>query len=138
MAEILFVDTSGFYALLTRNDRAHESMLAFLDAAQKGLQSWITTDYILDETATLLMARGHAHLAEVILDLPEKSQALAVEWMDADRFSRTRSIFRKYLDQGLSFTDSFSFCVMSEYGLRKVLTKDRHFEIAGFNRLLPA
>jgi len=138
MAELLFVDTSGFYALLNRNDEAHARMVSFLESVREGGKRWISTDYILDESATLLMARGNPHLAKAILDLPEKSHALSIEWMDSDRFARTRTIFRKYLDQGVSFTDSFSFCIMQEYGLQKALTKDHHFEIAGFNRLLPS
>ncbi len=138
MPEDFFVDTSAFYALLMRNDSAHQKMVLFLDAVRQGKERWITTDYILDESATLLLARGHPHLAEAVLNLPEKSQALDVEWMDADRFARTRIIFSKYMDQGVSFTDCYSFCVMRELGISKALTKDRHFEIAGFSRLLPA
>jgi uncharacterized protein len=137
MPEDFFVDTSGFYALLMRSDGGHGRMVSFLDSLREGKQRWITSDYVLDESATLLMARGYPHLAEAILNLPDNSQALDVEWMDADRFARTRGIFRKYLDQGMSFTDCFSFCVMRELGLSKALTKDRHFEIAGFSRLLP-
>jgi uncharacterized protein len=136
MPEDLFVDTSAFYALLIRGDAAHEKMVSFLNAARRGKQRWVTTDYILDESATLLLARGHPHLAEAVLSLPEKSRALDVHWMDADRFSRTRAMFSKYLDQGVSFTDCFSFCVMQDCGLHKALTKDRHFEFAGFRRLL--
>jgi uncharacterized protein len=137
MPEDIFVDTSAFYALLMRGDGAHGKMVLFLDAVRQGKQRWITTDYILDESATLLLARGYPHLAEAVLDLPEKSRALEVQWMDADRFARTRIIFSKYMDQGVSFTDCFSFCVMQDSGLRRVLTKDRHFDCAGFKRMLP-
>jgi predicted nucleic acid-binding protein len=42
----------------------------------------------------------------------------------------------KHRDQGYSFTDVTSFIVMRELGMSDALTEDRHFEQAGFRRLL--
>ena len=56
--------------------------------------------------------------------------------MDTERFLQTRRFLMNHHDQGWSFTDGFSFCVMRALGLRNALTADAHFRQAGFNPLL--
>ena len=96
----------------------------------------MTTDYILDETATLLKARGHGRLAEAFFETVFTSAVCRIEWMDPDGFTRTRQFFLKHRDQDWSFTDCFSFVVMRQLRLRDALTTDAHFRHAGFNALL--
>jgi len=97
---------------------------------------FVTTDYILDETATLLRARGYGQLRSAFFDSVFASRACRVEWMDADRFSRVMAFFLKNNDKGWSFTDCFSFCLMHELRLREALSKDVHFSQAGFVAVL--
>lgn len=136
MAEKIFVDTSAFYALMMTKDSAHNRIVEALDEVREGKTQWITSDYIMDESATLLNARGYHSLAIEILELAGKSRALQMEWMDSQRFFKTRSLFAKYQDQGFSFTDCFSFVLMRELKIQKALTKDQHFVVMGFERLL--
>ena len=51
-----FIDTSGFYALLIAGDRSHAHAAKLLDRAPRASVRFVTTDYVLDETATLLRA----------------------------------------------------------------------------------
>jgi predicted nucleic acid-binding protein len=129
-------DTSGFFAALVRGDPKHARASALLRRAGQSSRRFVTTDYILDETATLLMARGHGHLVESFFETVFASAACRVEWMDPDRFAATRQFFVKHFDQGWSFTDCFSFGIMRELGLHDALTTDGHFRHAGFNALL--
>jgi hypothetical protein len=130
------VDTSGFYALLVKGDSMHARASAILARAAQSKGRFVTTDYVLDETATLLKARGHAHVAEAFFDAVFASAACRVEWMEPDSFAQTRRFFLKHHDKHWSFTDCFSFCVMRMLGLRDALTADAHFRQAGFNPLL--
>jgi uncharacterized protein len=130
------VDTSGFYALLVKGDRAHALARQILERAADSGGRFLTTDYILDETVTLLKARGYGHLPETLFETVFASTACRVEWMDPDRFGQTRRFFLKHDDQDWSFTDCFSFVVMRVSGLRDALTTDVHFRHAGFNPLL--
>ena len=132
----VFVDTSGFYALLVKGERTHARAREILERAARRRARFVTTDYVLDETATLLRARGFGHLAGAFFDTVFASAACQVEWMDPDRFAAVRQFFLKHHDQAWSFTDSFSFCVMREHKLRDALTTDNHFREAGFNSLL--
>src|SRR5260221_399680 len=131
-----FVDTSGFYALLVADDGMHELASALVKRAAQSRERFVTTDYILDETATLLKARGHGRLASAFFETVFASRACRVEWMEPDSFARTQRFFLKHHDQAWSFTDCFSFCIMRSLGLRDALTTDAHFRHAGFNPLL--
>jgi len=130
------VDTSGFYALLSDGDDMHARSMNIVAGAAESGRRFVTSDYILDETATLLKARGHGRLTGQFFDRVFASQALRVEWMDPDRFDETRRFFLKHHDQDWSFTDCFSFCLMRLLRIHDALTKDEHFRQAGFNPLL--
>ena len=136
MASELFVDTSGFYALLVKNDDRHAAASSYLREAKRKQRSFVTSDYILDETATLLKARGHAHLLDAFFQTVLMSKACRLEWTDSARFDDVRAFFLKHLDQDWSFTDCVSFRIMKELRIRDALTKDRHFHEAGFVALL--
>lgn len=136
MGREVFIDTSGFYALLIKDDDQHQRAAKLLKDAEKGRRRFVTTDYVLDETVTLLMARSHAALVGPLLAATLHSQACRIEWTDPERFSQTTDFVLKRLDQGWSFTDCLSFVVMKNLRLREALTKNRHFAQAGFLPLL--
>ncbi|MFH2006381.1 MAG: PIN domain-containing protein [bacterium] len=131
-----FIDTSGFYALLVRRDEMHRKAARILKTAAKSKTTFVTTDYVLDETATLLKARSLAHLLERFFEIVISSGACRIEWMDAERFESTVADYLKVRDQGWSFTDTFSFLLMKQLQLSRALTKDHHFREAGFVPLL--
>ncbi len=136
MASEIFIDTSGFYALLVRGDDQHSRAAEILREAAGRKRRFVTTDYVLDETATLLLARGYAGVLANLLDRVLESGACRVIWMDADYFEKTRRLFLKNPERRWSFTDCFSFIVMKELRLRDVLSKDSHFKTGGFTPLL--
>jgi uncharacterized protein len=136
MAGEIFIDTSGFYALLVRGDDGHQRAQEILARAGEKRQQFVTTDYVLDETATLLMARGYRLVIAKFFESVFESKACRLIWMDVDYFEKTKRSFLRALDKGWSFTDCLSFIVMKELRLREALTKDDHFRAAGFRPLL--
>ncbi len=136
MAREIFVDTSGIYSVLVKNDDQHVRAAQILKTAEHGKRQFVTTDYVLDEAVTLLIARGHRSLVAPLLTATLESDACRIEWTDSDRFSQTSDFLLKRLDHSWSFTDCLSFVVMKQLRLREALTKDHHFEEAGFVPLL--
>ncbi|MCU0614909.1 MAG: PIN domain-containing protein [Desulfobacterales bacterium] len=132
----IFVDTSGFFSLLSPRDASHQKAVEIITQAKQTNQLFVTTDYIIDETATLLNARGIGHCANILFETVTASQVCRIEWMDDERFTRTQTSFQKHLDHAWSFTDCFSFLIMKEFKLRSALTKDGHFREAGYSILL--
>jgi uncharacterized protein len=136
MTSEIFIDTSGFYALLVKRDAQHPDAVRRLREARRRKRKFVTSDYVVDETATLLKARGHAHILGDFFDSLRSSHACRTEWTDSERFYAAQAYFLKHKNQAWSFTDCLSFCIMKELRLRDALTKDGHFNIAGFVALL--
>jgi uncharacterized protein len=131
-----FIDTSGLYALLCPQDPAHEKAASYMKKAASARHTAVLSDYVLDESATLLMARKAPHLARTLFELVRESKAIHLAFMDSERFGQVEKYFLKHIDQGFSFTDCFSFVLMREMKIRDALTTDRHFNEQGFKSLL--
>ncbi len=128
-----FVDTSGWTMLADAADRQHEAARRWRDAWLEAGGWFVTTDYVMDETLTLLRMRLGLDAAEAWWDGMERSRRVRWEVIDAQRAERARAWFFRWRDQDFSFTDCTSFAVMRELRLRQALASDRHFRIAGFD-----
>ena len=82
MANEVFFDTSGFFALIDEHDRLHQD---------------------------------------------------AVQWT---RHLAAKAMIRRQADQGYSFVDCISFCLMKERKIKEAFTTDTHFRKAGFSAVL--
>ena len=132
--EVLF-DTSGFFALMDKRDPAHHKAVAWL-AARKGRVRPVTTEWVVGETCTLLVARKQPHLVARFLDYLDSSKALLLVNPDDALVAAAKEMIRRQADQGYSFVDCLSTCLMRERGIASVLTADEHFRKAGFAALL--
>jgi predicted nucleic acid-binding protein len=132
----VFLDTSGLFAFLVKKDTRHGTASRCIRTALTSGGRLITTDYVIDETATLLKVRGYGHVIANLFDGVLSSKACRMEWMDQEYFDRTRALFLKYADHQWSFTDCFSFVCMRTMGIRNAITHDSHFREGGFIPLL--
>ena len=132
----VFIDTSGFFALLSAADPAHVRAREQMARLAQARRRTVTTDHVLDETFTLLKVRGLAHRCPAFEQTVRTSRSLRVSWTEPAAFSAATALFLRRLDQGFSMTDCVSFTVMGREGLLEALTTDHHFQIAGFTRLL--
>ena len=128
----LFVDTAGWMACADGSDPTHAASRMARDKALRSGQALLTTDYVVDETLTLLRVRLGLAAAEAWWRQVDGSSRVRWERVDAARFERALELFFQYRDKGFSFTDCTSFAVMRELRLAKVLTTDRHFRQMGF------
>ena len=133
----LFVDTAGWMACADEADPAHARARAARDAALEAGQPLITTDFIVDETLTLIRLRLNLASAAAWWRQIDGSSRLRWERIDSDRFEKARELFFQYRDKNFSFTDCTSFAVMREIRLTHALTTDRHFRQMGF-QIVPA
>ena len=132
----VFVDTSGFYALLAQQDPAHKRAAEYVDEWRRHGRYSFTSDYVVDETATLLKRRGNGRLVRPFFALLDSTEALSLVFVDEERFRNGREFFLKHDDHGYSFTDCTTFLLMKELGALEALTTDRHFPEAGLAALL--
>lgn len=95
----------------------------------------ITSDYVIDETLTLIRTRLGIDAAEKWWGQMSESPRLKVERIHPERAEKARGWFFRWRDKTFSFTDCTSFVVMRELRLKKALTGDKHFIEAGFEIL---
>jgi hypothetical protein len=132
----LFVDTAGWIACADGADPAHERSCAARDAALESGQTLVTTDYVVDETLTLLRLRLGVVAAQAWWEQVDRSPRLRWVRIDDERFEKARQLFFQYRDKTFSFTDCTSFVVMRELRLTDALSTDRHFRQMRF-QILP-
>jgi uncharacterized protein len=121
---MIFVDTGAWFASVVPLDIDHASASQWLNQNAEPL---LTTDYIVDETLTLLRARGESTRA---IRLGEQffSGALAkVYVLTEDDIRNTWEVFRKFSDKDWSFTDCSSRVVMEKLGITRAFCFDHHF-----------
>lgn len=128
----LLVDTAGWMACADAADAAHAEACAARDEALESGRRLVTTDYIVDETLTLVRMRLGIAAAEAWWAQVEGSRRVRHEAIDALRAEKSRALFFRHRDKSYSFTDCTSFVVMKELRLKEALTTDRHFRQAGF------
>ncbi len=135
MARRLFVDTAGWMSMADKNDKLHIDCIRARDEWLKKGNLLLTTDYVIDETLTLIRTRIGIDGAEKWWDQVSGSPRLKVEWIHFERVEKARRWFFKWRDKSFSFTDCTSFVVMKELKLKRALTGDKHFVEAGFEIL---
>ena len=135
MADEVLFDTSGFFALMDERDPAHHKAKDWINGRRRRVRP-VATEWIIGETCTLLVARKRPQLVGRFLDYLEKSVALLVINPDETLLASAKRLIRRQADQGYSFVDCLSFCVMRERQVSEALTTDEHFRKAGFSPLL--
>ena len=131
----LFVDTAGWVGCADASDPAHAACHAARDGALEARHTLVTTDYVVDETMTLLRLRLGLPSAEAWWRQVDGSPRVRWERIDGARFDRALELLFRHRDKDYSFTDCTSFVVMRELKLASVLTTDKHFKQMGFDVL---
>lgn len=127
----MFVDTSAWFALNDRKDQHHDEAVTFIRSLRATPVLLFTTDYIVDETVTLLRFRVSHREALAFLRLFAGSPQILREQVTLDHLKRAAEIFRRYRDKLWSFTDCVSFAFMEEKGLDDAFAFDANFSQFG-------
>lgn len=135
----VLVDTGAWIALLSRGDQhAPAATERYADLSGEGTRL-VTTNYIVDETATRLRygAGLEAALAyRRMLDDSVKARRLRVAWIDETIEREAWRILEQYRDVTLSLTDATTAVTARRGRIEEVFGFDRDFEALGL-RVLP-
>jgi predicted nucleic acid-binding protein len=134
----IFVDTAGWASFLVKNEPYHELAGVLFRSVRRIGRPAITTNYVLAELAALLMSPlGVPHAGRVeFMQSIRHAPWIEVVHIDKERDNRSWDFLAKHQDKDFSVVDCSSFLLMKELGISAAITTDRHFEQAGFERLL--
>jgi predicted nucleic acid-binding protein len=135
----LFVDTWGWMVLEDRKAAEHRVAAAYYSEAGRTTGNVFTTNFVLDETFSLLFRRRPFEEAWRFAKGLLESPFVAREEITTSRFRKAFDLRLAFRDKpDISFTDLTSIAIMQELKITDVLTGDRHFLQAGFGfRILP-
>jgi len=122
----LFVDTAGWMSMADAKDPLHADSLSVRDQWMEQGGILLTSNYVLDETLTLIRMRLGIDAVERWWGLISESPRCKVEWITPNRAGKAIQWFFKWRDHSFSFTDCSSFILMRELGMEEVLTGDRN------------
>jgi len=128
----VFIDTGAFIARFIEKNQYHQQAVKLWELLRQEDAKCVTSNFVLDETFTLLGRRaGYGFAHERALNL-YASQALTIVRPALDDEMIGLNYFKKYADQSISFTDCISFALMDRIQTHRVFPFDTHFSWAGY------
>ncbi len=134
MTEQVFVDTGAWFAAVVPWDANHGKAEEWFRQNESPL---VTTDYIVDETLTLLRARGENERAIVLGNRFFDGVLAVVHYLTPEEIGAAWQDFQHFRDKDWSFTDCTSKLVIARLECSLALAFDEHFRQFGTVRVEP-
>jgi len=131
---MIFVDTGAWYASLVPTDPDHATAVQWLATNHSPL---LTTDYVIDETLTLLRARGERKRALLVGTRFFRHDLAEIHKITSADLTLAWETFEQFDDKGWSFTDCTSKVVMEQLGIKLAFAFDHHFHQFGTVQVVP-
>lgn len=129
---MVFVDTWGWLALADPQDPFHSEAVECYREFGKKVGGIVTSNFVLDETFTLLFQRRPYKEAIHFSSGLVESQYIRIETITDARFKKAFELRKRFHDKPrISFTDLSSMVIMTELKITDVLTGDQHFSQVG-------
>jgi predicted nucleic acid-binding protein len=129
-----FIDTGAFLARYLPSDQHHKVASALWEKIRTTHERCVTSNFVLDETFTLLARRASYSFAAEKARIIYASSSLEILRPDSLTELTALNLFEKFADQEIGFTDCISFALMRETDIQTVFSFDSHFERAGFKK----
>ncbi len=135
---MILVDSGAWYALSDPRDRNAALAAAAWNQVRTGAYGRaVATDYVLDETYTLLRMRLGVHAVQAFRDRLVRSGNLRVIRVSERDSEEALDMMVAHDDKRWSLTDCTSFVLMRQLSIGNAFSFDRNFREAGF-RIVPA
>jgi len=131
---MIFTDTGGWFSLTVPVDPQHPAAAQWFASNRQPL---FTTDFVVDETLTLLKARGQNARAITIGRQFFSGSLATVYYLTEEDIQAAWQVFTRYADKEWSFTDCTSKVVMEKMGITEAFAFDHHFRQFGTVAVVP-
>jgi predicted nucleic acid-binding protein len=126
----VFVDTSGFYALLDGTDPLHKQCRDGFRRAAEETWRLVTTNYVVHESWALIQSRLGWEALDAWRDrvLPR----CEITWVEEALHALGEARCRQARERRLSLTDCVSIELMRRRGIGEYIGRDDHLDREGF------
>ena len=131
---MIFVDTGAWFALVVPTDPDHAAAAAWF---AKNREPLITSDYVVDETLTLLRARGERRRAAEMGRLFFNGRITRIHFLGEAEIRAAWQVFERFADKDWSFTDCTSKVLSERLAITHAFAFDEHFRQFGFVSVCP-
>jgi uncharacterized protein len=132
----VFLDTSGLLATAITDDQWHSrAKPIWLDLIRQKAML-VTTSLVINELGDALCSVARRASAIEFLDRLRNAPRVEIIHATPELQEQGWQIFRSHVDKEWGITDCVSFAFMRQNGIQAAFTNDRHFEQAGFERLI--
>lgn len=132
----VFVDTAGWIGLINRSDDLHAQAQQVLNTLRQQKALLVTTEFVLIEVADALSAPSFRLQTIAFIDGLRRLAPLRIVPVSHELLTDGWTLYRQRPDKEWGLTDCISFAVMEQEQIFEAVTSDRHFEQAGFVKLL--
>lgn len=136
MTSEVFLDTSGWLALLNQREHVHGIAVQRWRELGRHRAHVVVTDWIIAETGNGLARSGRKSIFAKAAGRLLSSDLATVQYVDAGLLQSSLALMLERQDKDWGLVDCASFLVMQSRGIASAFTMDRHFEQAGFEALL--
>jgi len=127
----IFLDTSFLVAFYNKGDKDHLKARRFISKAKEG-NIFIISDYIFDETLTVLLVRGGKPLSVEAGHKILEDKRIYLLHIDEEIFQKAWLVYHNFQDKKWSFTDCTSYVLMKNLSINTGASFDDHFNQFGF------
>ena len=131
---MIYADSGGWFALFVPDDKNHDAAVQWHTQNTRPL---LTTDYIVDETLTLMKARGEYRRALTLGRQFFSNELAVIHYLTQDDINEAWRTFAQFSDKEWSFTDCTSRVVMARLGITEAFAFDLHFSQFGTVQTVP-
>ncbi len=132
----IFADTSGWLAIVVKSDLLHEKAVEIYLQLLKSNCKFIVHDAILLEIGNGLSNVKARNTAVKLKENIENSNRVEIISLSSELIEGDWKLYAERLDKNWGIVDCISFVLMNDLKIAEALTADRHFEQAGFTKLL--
>jgi hypothetical protein len=131
---VVFIDTGAWFALVVPSDVDHRAAVNWFASNRDAI---CTSNYVVDETLTLLRARGESNRALAMGTFFFSGQSVKVHHLSESDVLEAWRIFERFSDKEWSFTDCTSRALMERLQITEAFAFDNHFRQFGGITVLP-
>lgn len=132
----VFVDTAAWIALLNVSDMLHNCAEQVMSKLLQQKTLLVTTEFVLLEVADALSSPTIRVKTINFINGLRQLRILQIVPISHELFINGWTLYSQRSDKGWGLTDCISFVVMNQQQITTAFTSDRHFEQAGFVKLM--